>query len=87
MIFYGNKQTPDAKGVVKINLTTIQNESMKDLGYVLTVNDWESIISKKITGEKISEADSVAVTFELKTIETLQKNWEIVYAISDSGKA
>ncbi len=86
MIFYGAKETPDAKGLVKINITNIQNESMKDLGYVLTVNDWEGIIAKKISGDKISEATSLALAFDPKTVEQLQKCWEIVYAIEDSNK-
>lgn len=86
MMFYGSKQTPDAKGKVKINLTQIQNESMKDLGFVLTVNDWESVISKKITDDKTSEAGSVAITFDIKMVDDLFKNWEIVFAIEEGGR-
>lgn len=86
MIFYGQKQTPDAKGKVKISITQIQNESMKDLGFVLTTNDWENVIAKKITDDKISEASGLALSFELKTVEQMLKNWEIVYAIEDGGK-
>jgi CRP-like cAMP-binding protein len=86
MMFYGSKETPDAKGKVKINLTQIQNESMKDLGFVLTVNDWEAIISKKISDEKTSEANGVAITFDMKQIEDLSKNWEIVFAIEEGGR-
>lgn len=87
MVFYGSKQQPDAKGLVKINLTQIQNESMKDLGFVLTVNEWESVISKKITGDKISESGSISLPFDLKIVESLLKNWEVVYTIQDSGKS
>lgn len=86
LIFYGQKQTPDAKGKVKVNLTQIQNESMKDLGFVLTVNDWESVISKKVTDEKTSENGAVALSFDLKLVQNLQKNWEIVYAIEEGSK-
>lgn len=86
MLFYGAKQTPDAKGTVKINLTAIQNESMKDLGFVLTINDWESVIAKKVTGDKISESGSLSLPFEMKIVEQLHKAWEIVYAIQDGSK-
>ena len=86
MLFYGSKAQPDAKGKVKINLTQIQNESMKDLGFVLTVNDWESVISKKMTDEKISEQGSVALAFDLKNISQINKNWEIVFAIEDGSR-
>lgn len=86
LAFYGAKTQPDAKGKLKVNLTQIQNESMKDLGYVLTVNDWEAVISKKMTDEKISESGSVALSFDPKLVDDLMKNWEIVYAIEDASK-
>jgi hypothetical protein len=59
---------------------------MKDLGFVLTVNDWESVISKKVTGDKISEANGLALPFDLKIVDQLNKMWEIVYAIQDGSK-
>lgn len=86
MIFYGSKTPPDAKGKVKISLSAIQNDSMKDLGYVLTVNDWEGVISKKITDEKISEANGVALTFDMKLAEELVRNWEVIFAIEEGGR-
>lgn len=81
LLFYGRKQTPDDKGIVKVNLNVIQNESMKDLGYVVSVNDYAGVSERKLVGEKSSEKDGVGISFDMKLIEKLYPYWDLVYLI------
>ncbi len=81
LLFYGRKAAPDDKGQVKVSLNTIQNESMKDLGYVVSVNDYSSVIEKKLIGEKASEKEGISVTFDLKLIERIHPFWELIYVL------
>jgi CRP/FNR family cyclic AMP-dependent transcriptional regulator len=81
LLHYGRKLTPDDKGMVKVNLNMIQNESMKDLGYVVSVSDYASVSEKKIVGDKSSEKDGVAIAIDLKMLEKLYPFWELIYII------
>jgi hypothetical protein len=81
LLFYGQKQTPNDKGEVKVSLNLIQNESMKDLSYVVSVNDYASVIEKKIVGEKSSEKDGIAISFDLKMVERIYPFWDLIYLI------
>lgn len=85
-VFYKKNSTPDAKGFSKISLTKIQNESMKDLGYLVGVNNWSSIIEKKIVSEKISDPDGVSVMADISEIEKILPFWEIIYALESVQK-
>lgn len=87
LLFYGRKATPDEKTKkVKVNLNLIQNESMKDLGYVVSVNDYAAVIEKKITEEKSSEQDGVYLSFDLNLIEKLYPYWELIYIIEKNDR-
>ncbi len=81
LLFYGRKQTPDDKGQVKVSLNAIQNESMKDLGYVVSLNDYASVIDKKLVGEKSSEKDGVAISYDFKILDRIFPFWELIYII------
>ncbi|HVK60033.1 MAG TPA: cyclic nucleotide-binding domain-containing protein [Bdellovibrionales bacterium] len=80
LIFYGKKVEPDAKGMVKVNLTAMQNESMKDLGYLFSTDDVNSFSEKKLTTEKMQGEGGLFVSFNRQEIETLCPYWEIVHA-------
>lgn len=82
LCFYGSKSQPDDKGKTKISLTAIQNDSMKDTGSLIQLNNWNSLIEKGLLSEKTSEPDGQqATTFDLKEIERILPYWEIVYGI------
>lgn len=81
LLFFGKQVNPDDKGKVKISLNHLQNESMKSLGYVLTTNDVNSLISKGIIGEKEAIKNELFTTFDIKNIEKLIPFWEIIYTL------
>ncbi|MCB0407371.1 MAG: Crp/Fnr family transcriptional regulator [Bdellovibrionales bacterium] len=82
LVFYGKKQTPDGKGEVTVNLTEMQNNSMKDLGKVIDINMPDPLIEKKLIQDKQSgEGGIVTTKFKLEELETILPYWEIVYTL------
>jgi CRP/FNR family transcriptional regulator, cyclic AMP receptor protein len=81
ILFFGRQSAPDDKGKVKISLNHLQNESMKSLGYVLTTNDANSLITKGLIGEKEAVKNELFCSFDLKNIEKLIPFWEIIYTL------
>ncbi len=82
LLFYGSKQTPDDKGEVTVNLTDMQNNSMKDLNNLFNVNDADPLVEKGLVQEKQSAAGGV-LTMKIKYSEIAQTlpYWEIIYTL------
>ncbi len=76
---FAKKITPDAKGMCKVNLNEIQNESMKELGDMVKIEDFNSVVEKKLTSEKIMGEGGIFVNVELAVIEPLAKNWKLIW--------
>jgi hypothetical protein len=82
LVFYGKKQTPDEKGEIKVSLTDMQNNSMKDLNFLFSVNDADSLAEKKLVQEKQSEAGgALTMKFKLADLENALPYWEIIYTL------
>ncbi|MCB0412070.1 MAG: cyclic nucleotide-binding domain-containing protein [Bdellovibrionales bacterium] len=83
LIFYGKKQTPNDKGEVKINLTEMQNSSMKDFGHLVGVNDADSLAEKGLIQEKQSgEGGVLTSNFKMEDLEIIYPFWEIVHILT-----
>ena len=85
LVHFGRKVTPDAKGMTKVNLTSMQTESMRELGYLFSADDVNSLSEKKVTGEKTSGDNALFLSFNLAEIEQLSKYWEIIHACRKVG--
>lgn len=79
VVHFGKKQTPDEKGFVKVNLTEIQNESMKELGNLVKVDEMNALSANKIVSDQMMEPSGVHVQVELDVVERLANFWDIVY--------
>ena len=79
LIFYGKKGTPNEKGEVKLNLTQMQNDSMRDLGTLFNVDDINSLTEKKLVGEKLSIDGALAVSFNFSELELQYPFWELIH--------
>lgn len=80
LLFYGSKLPKNEKGEVKANLTQMQNDSMRDLGALFNVDDVNSMIEKKLLGEKFSVEGGLGMSFNLTELETQYPYWEIIHA-------
>jgi len=82
LVFYGKKQTPDDKGMVKVSLTEMQNNSMKDLNTLFSVNDADPLSEKGLVQEKASEqGGGLSMKFKLADVEAVLPFWEIIYTL------
>jgi CRP/FNR family cyclic AMP-dependent transcriptional regulator len=83
LVFYANKITEvDTKGDVKVNITQVQNESMKDLGYVVSVNDFNPLTKKGLTSDKMQEKEGLSIKVNKEEINRLQTFWQIVHTVT-----
>lgn len=82
LLFYGAKQTPNEKGEVTVNLTEMQNNSMKDLNSLFNVNDADPLAEKKLVEEKQSgAAGALTMKFNYKELAAQMPFWEIIYTL------
>lgn len=80
LVHFGRKATPDAKGVVKLNMTTMQNESMRELGYLFSADEVSSLAEKKVIGDPSSGDGALFVSFVQTDVDQLHTFWEIIHA-------
>ncbi len=80
LLFYGRKLTPNEKGEVKLNLTQVQNDSMRDLGSLFNVDDVNPLTEKKLVGEKFSADGALALSYNFAELDTQYPFWEIIHA-------
>ena len=80
LIYYGKKETPNAKGEVRVNLTKAQEDCMKDLSFAFSVDDVNTLSEKKLVSEKLSIEGGVAVNFNLQELEAMYPYWELIHA-------
>ncbi len=82
LVHYGRKVLKDEKGRVIVNLTELQNSSMKDLGRVQDVGSVDSLIEKKLIEEKQTGEGNVTVGFMIADLERILPYWELVYVLN-----
>lgn len=81
IIFFAEKLTPDHKGFRKVNLNTVQNESMKEFGEVIRIEDFNTLNEKKYLSEKIMDEQGVYIMVALDEITVPAKQWTLVNAL------
>lgn len=79
LITFAKKTQPDAKGFSKVNLNDVQNESMKDLGFLIKVDDVNSLNEKKLISEKIMEEKGVFININLSEVEKPCTYWKLIW--------
>ena len=81
IIHFAKKQTANDKGQVKINLTEIQNDSMRELGYLIKSEEFDILAEKKLIGDKLSEEGGLFSIIILEDLEKIAPFWEIIYTL------
>ncbi len=79
VIHFAKKSQPDAKGLSKVNLNEMQNESMKDLGFLIKVDELNGLIEKKFLSEKVMADNAVLCSIKLDEVVPVSKYWKIVW--------
>ncbi|KHD87336.1 MAG: porin [Bdellovibrio sp. ArHS] len=81
ILHFARKVEPNNKGLYKVDLNEVQNESMKELGNLIRPDDVNSLIEKKYLTEKIMDEKGVYIMVELPYVEPLARNWSIVNSL------
>lgn len=81
VIHFGKKLSPNAKGQVKLSLKDLQNESMKELEFLVKSEDVNSLIEKGLLSDKIMEESGVYTSFVLADLEKIAPKWDIIYKL------
>ncbi len=81
LVHFGKKITPDEKGQLKLPLKIMQDESMKELDFLVKVDDVNPLIEKKLISEKIMENSGVFITLVLSDLEKIVPKWDIIYKL------
>lgn len=77
---YGKKEPVDNKGNVKVNLTQMQTDALRELGFPFNADDVNGLAEKKVTSEKMSGDGAVFMSYNPQEIENLSLYWELIYA-------
>jgi CRP-like cAMP-binding protein len=78
LIHFAKKVEPDKKGLNKVSLIDLQNDSVKEFGQLIKPDDVNSLIEKKYLNEKIMDGTSVFVLLELPFVEPQANNWSLL---------
>lgn len=81
LLFFAQKLPKDNKGMVKLSLTEVQNDSMRDLGYLIKVDDVNSLIEKKLLADKIMEEAGIFTMVSVDDLEKVSPFWGIIYGL------
>ncbi|MFN7903570.1 MAG: Crp/Fnr family transcriptional regulator [Pseudobdellovibrionaceae bacterium] len=79
VVHFAKKTPENDKGYRKINVDDIQNESMKDLGNLIKVEELNPLIEKKILPEKTMEEGRIFILVHLKDLESLTQYWKMIW--------
>lgn len=81
IILFAKRVEPNHKGFRKVNLNDVQNESMKETGNLIRVDDVNSLIEKKYLTEKIMDEKGVYLMTSLEDVEPLAKHWTLINSL------
>lgn len=86
VLHFAAKGTKNDKGIVKLNVTEVQNDSMRDLGYLVKVDDLLPLVEKKLISEQMMESTGVFTNVSVDEIEKITPYWQIVYTLKKVRK-
>lgn len=78
ILLFAGRAEPNNKGFRKVNLGDVQNESMKETGSLIRIDDVNPLIEKKYLTEKIMDENGMYLLVAIEDVEPLARNWTIV---------
>lgn len=81
LVHFAKKMQPDDKGNVKLNLTHVTNESMKELQFVIKPEETLSLVEKKLIGEHMMVDGGLQTLINIAELERITPYWNIIYAV------
>lgn len=82
VLHFARQLPKNDKGLIKLSLTRMQNESMKELGYLIKTEETLGLTEKKMMGEHTMEdGGEITSLLQIEELEKIVPYWEIIYAL------
>ncbi|MBC7371462.1 MAG: Crp/Fnr family transcriptional regulator [Bdellovibrionaceae bacterium] len=78
VLHFAPRSEPDKNGFRKINTTDIQNESMKEFGRLVKVEELNPLIEKKLVSDKIMEEAGMFIMVNPEEVTKIAKYWSLI---------
>jgi CRP-like cAMP-binding protein len=78
LLHFAKKTEPNSKGLHKVDLTDVQNDSMRELGFLLKIDDVNPLATKEYISERILDDKGTYLMVEISKVEPMAKNWTLV---------
>lgn len=66
---------------IKLNLTQIQADSLKNIGFAMSVDDVNSLIEKGLTSDKMPDEGKMYIYPNVDELARILPFWEIVHTL------
>ncbi len=82
VLHFAKMTEPNDKSLRKVSLTGIQNDSMKELGYLIKTEEINPLVEKKLVSEPLmEEGGGLTITVQTEELEKITPFWEIIYTL------
>lgn len=79
--FYGEKEEPDARGFVKLNVTPLINSSFKEMGSKIDIDSVKHLCEIGLLGDHSSDGANDYIEFEIDHISEITPFWDLIYTL------
>ncbi|PIS11360.1 MAG: porin [Bdellovibrio sp. CG10_big_fil_rev_8_21_14_0_10_47_8] len=82
LLHFAKQLTENDKGMVALNLTQVQNDSMKEIGFVIKPEETLCLVEKKLIGDHtIGDDKQIMSSFSPDELDKVTPYWQIIYAL------
>ena len=81
LLHFAKKLKPNDQGLVKLNLTEVQNDSMRELQFLIRIDDTHSLVTKKLIGDHQMEEGGIYSFLAVANLEKLSPFWTLIYTL------
>lgn len=86
VLHFARKLPKNDKGLIKLNLTEMQNDSMREVGFLVKIEELLPLVEKKLITDQLMEATGVFTLVSIDEIEKIVPYWQIIYALKKVRK-
>lgn len=81
LVQYAGKLDLDEKGLKRVNLTDLQNDSMRLFNYLVKVEEFSTLAEKKLIGDPVMGEKGIYTSFNPDDLAKILPFWQIVYTL------
>ena len=78
VLHFAPRSEPDKNGFRKVNTNDVQNESMKEFGRLVKVEELNPLIEKKLVSDKIMEESEMFIMVNPEEVSKIAKYWSLI---------